>query len=309
MRSAIILTFSLTLPIINSHAQKIFYDKDNKVATPENGYYYVVKKQHYAEGDTVREYYCSTNSLKLIKIVNSAGITNGMCMSYYENGTVKVKGQYGQYRPVGKFTKWYSNGQIKMEQAFGAEDEPDQILNYWDSLGTQLVKDGDGYCDCVLDIIGFSESRERGKVEDGLRDSVWTGYRKSGEKYFDELYQMGKLIDGVSYDSVGRDYSYKEIQQMAKPLNGMEFFYQQIARNIKYPAKARRHGIEGKVFVEFILQKDGAITNVKTIKGIGGGCDEAAEEVIRLSPKWTPGRQRGQLVRQKMVLPINFKLG
>ena len=65
-------------------------------------------------------------------------------------------------------------------------------------------------------------------------------------------------------------------------------------------------GIGGRVFVEFIVEKDGSITNVRTLKGIGAGCDEEAVRVVGMAPKWNPGKQRGKAVRQKMVLPIIF---
>ncbi len=68
-------------------------------------------------------------------------------------------------------------------------------------------------------------------------------------------------------------------------------------------------GIEGKVFVEFVVDKDGTITNVKAIKGIGAGCDEEAKRVIEGAPKWSPGKQRGRPVKVRMILPITFKLG
>jgi len=67
-------------------------------------------------------------------------------------------------------------------------------------------------------------------------------------------------------------------------------------------------GIEGKVFVEFVIEKDGSITDVKAIKGIGAGCDEEAVRILQSAPNWKPGKQRGKPVRQKMVLPISFKL-
>jgi len=99
------------------------------------------------------------------------------------------------------------------------------------------------------------------------------------------------------------------VEETAAPIGGMSAFYEYVAKKIKYPAQAKRMGIEGKVFVEFVIEKDGTITDVKAIKGIGGGCDQEAERILAAAPKWKPGKQRGKPVRQKMVLPINFKLG
>lgn len=89
---------------------------------------------------------------------------------------------------------------------------------------------------------------------------------------------------------------------------GLDAFYRYVSEKIKYPTQARRIETQGKVFVEFVINRDGSITDVKAIKRIGGGCDEEAERVIKSSPKWNPGKQRGKPVRQKMVLPVTFKL-
>lgn len=89
---------------------------------------------------------------------------------------------------------------------------------------------------------------------------------------------------------------------------GLGAFYKYVSDEVKYPAQARRIEREGKVFVEFVINRDGSVTDIKVIKGIGAGCDEEAIRVIQKSPKWTPGKQRGKPVRQRMVLPINFQL-
>jgi periplasmic protein TonB len=99
------------------------------------------------------------------------------------------------------------------------------------------------------------------------------------------------------------------VEDQPQPKGGMAAFYEYVGKNLKYPAQARRMGIEGKVFVEFVVDKDGTITDVKAIKGIGAGCDEEAIRVIQLAPKWSPGKQRGRPVKVRMILPITFKLG
>jgi protein TonB len=99
------------------------------------------------------------------------------------------------------------------------------------------------------------------------------------------------------------------VEETATPQGGMQAFYEFVGKKLKYPAQARRMNIEGKVFVEFVVNRDGSIVDVKAIKGIGAGCDEEAVRVIQSAPAWKPGKQRGKPVRQRMVLPITFKLG
>ena len=78
--------------------------------------------------------------------------------------------------------------------------------------------------------------------------------------------------------------------------------------NVAYPKEAIEAGIEGKVFVEFYIEKDGTVCDAKVLRGIGYGCDEEALRVIGLMPKWCPGKQRGKAVRVRYTLPVNFKL-
>lgn len=99
------------------------------------------------------------------------------------------------------------------------------------------------------------------------------------------------------------------VEDQPAPQGGMGAFYQYVAKKLKYPNQARRMGIEGKVFVQFVVDKDGTITDVQAVKGIGAGCDEEAVRVISSSPKWKPGKQRGRPVKVRMILPITFKLG
>lgn len=89
---------------------------------------------------------------------------------------------------------------------------------------------------------------------------------------------------------------------------GPEKFLQYIAKNIKYPAQAKRMGIQGKVFLEFVIDREGKIVDVKVLKGIGAGCDTEAKRVISSAPDWSPGKQRAEPVRVRMIIPINFTL-
>jgi TonB family protein len=122
----------------------------------------------------------------------------------------------------------------------------------------------------------------------------------------------------IQYNSVARKIAeaskdandvFTIVDDTAQPANGLAEFYEHVGKKVKYPTEARKLGIEGKVFVEFVVQTDGSISNVKAVKGIGAGCDEIAEEVVRTSPsKWIPGKHGGVPVKQRVVLPITFKL-
>jgi len=77
---------------------------------------------------------------------------------------------------------------------------------------------------------------------------------------------------------------------------------------VRYPLEARQKGVEGAVHVQFIVERDGSVSDVKAIKGIGSGCDKEAVRVLKGVPAFKPGSQRGRTVRVQMVMPINFRL-
>ena len=91
-------------------------------------------------------------------------------------------------------------------------------------------------------------------------------------------------------------------------MGGTNELYKFLGNNIKYPAEAKTAEISGRVFLSFIVEKDGEVTNVKLLRGIGHGCDEEAIRVVESMPKWVPGKQKGKNVRVAYTLPIRYKL-
>lgn len=89
---------------------------------------------------------------------------------------------------------------------------------------------------------------------------------------------------------------------------GQEGLNEFLGNNLEYPQLAKEQGIQGKVWISFIVYKTGEVGNVKIEKGIGGGCDEEAVRVVKKMPNWKPGLQDGKPVTVKFRFPINFTL-
>ena len=89
---------------------------------------------------------------------------------------------------------------------------------------------------------------------------------------------------------------------------GMEALYKYLGENIKYPSIAKENNITGKVYVTFVVEKDGSIANPRILRDIGGGCGQEAIRVIKSMPKWKAGKQRGKPVRVQFNLPVSFNL-
>lgn len=115
-------------------------------------------------------------------------------------------------------------------------------------------------------------------------------------------------VVGANEDKTEKEEVFTFAEEMPSFPGGDEELYAYIAQNIQYPEIAKKAGTEGKVIVEFTVGKDGRVSNVKVIKGIGAGCDEEAVRVIRSMPKWNPGKQNGVAVPVRITVPIQFKL-
>ncbi len=81
-----------------------------------------------------------------------------------------------------------------------------------------------------------------------------------------------------------------------------------IQQNLKYPVIAQENGISGRVYVSFVVDRDGSLTNVQVVRGVDPSLDKEAVRVVKSSPKWTPGKQRGRAVRVSFTFPIVFQL-
>lgn len=129
-----------------------------------------------------------------------------------------------------------------------------------------------------------------------------------------------KLTDDIPTKSVKKTEAYKPemkpnadgiyqiVEEMPQFPGGEKALMEYIAKNLTYPQEARDKGVEGRVFIGMVIEKDGSVNEVKVLRGIGGGCDEEAVRVIKALPKWKPGKMKGEPVRVSYLMPINFKL-
>ena len=136
---------------------------------------------------------------------------------------------------------------------------------------------------------------------------MMVGCKPAGEKTVNQEEDMS--VVNVTVDEVDNDETVFNVVEVDPEFpGGMEALYKYLSENIRYPEQAKNEKIQGRVFISFVVEKDGSITDAKVIRGIGGGCDEEGLRVVNAMPKWTPGKQLGKAVRVQFNLPINFKL-
>lgn len=134
----------------------------------------------------------------------------------------------------------------------------------------------------------------------------------SQEDGFDNELRKPQIVENSPDSVIVEEDVEQEIFQIVEEMptfpGGEAKLMEYIGQNIQYPQSAIETGVQGRVFVGFVVETDGSISNVKTLRGIGGGCDEEAERVVKSMPKWKPGRHHDENVRVSYMIPVNFKL-
>jgi protein TonB len=125
----------------------------------------------------------------------------------------------------------------------------------------------------------------------------------------DETTEIEEYIPiDVEEEEVVEAQIFTVVESMPQYPGGESKLYNFLNTKIKYPVMAKESGIQGKVYITFVVERDGSITDVRILRGIGGGCDEEAIRVVSSMPKWKPGKQRGKPVRVQYNLPVRFTL-
>jgi len=147
------------------------------------------------------------------------------------------------------------------------------------------------------------EEEEMPTIEEIKQNEVGpTEVQGTGEVVFDE--PVAEVVEETNDE----DVIFTIVEQSAEFPGGLEAMARFLQKNMKYPAVARRMGVEGTVFVSFVIDREGIISDIKVVKGISAECDKEASRVISTMPPWKPGKQNGKAVKCRFVLPVKFKL-
>jgi len=123
-----------------------------------------------------------------------------------------------------------------------------------------------------------------------------------------EVKEFTPVVVVQEEEEISEEVIFTVVEDQPSYPGGEEARIRYLQENLRYPQMAREAGIQGTVFVTFVVERDGSVTDVRILRGIGGGCDEEAVRVVQNMPRWNPGRQRGQPVRVQFNMPIRFVL-
>jgi len=260
---------------------------------------------------------------------------SGSINSYYENGTPREIIKLKENLIEGLTQIYFSDGQLHRTTIY-AESTPKTKLKCYNQKGIEiyggLLQDGNG------DVVSYYIPNKRTKdtlvvksiehYKNNFLDGEALYIRSSGKAQRKGFYSKGKKRGTwVSYGKLGkflrtREYyneklnpknqewivsSIEEVTTAVFP-GGEEKMYRFIGGSIVYPIEAKKKGISGRVFVEFLVQTTGEVTDIRILSGIGGGCDEEVIKVIKMMPRWNPGLQDGIPAKEAYRIPVKFTL-
>ena len=316
-----VLPFLLVFSQVSAQRQNVYFIKNSgeHVDVKDSADYIRIVSEPDS-GSTlynVKEYYKNGKRKLIGKSSTIDPITlEGQAASFYLSGKRNEVCNYEKGQYVGDYFKYYPNGVLYIQKQYKSLPVKQGTTPYTtelviannDSTGKQLVVDGSGqyvgYSNDFKDVI------ETGQIKAGVRDGQWqgnNGYKKNLISYTEE-YRDGKFVSGQSVDASNKVVNYVVEAVEPVPKGGMQAFYQYLGNNIQYPYEARKNNVQGKVFIRFVVEKDGTITDAKILLSPNSELGAEALRVVSESPKWIPGLQYGRLVRVQYTVPVNFAL-
>jgi TonB family protein len=227
----------------------------------------------------VRDYYIS-GELEMVAECNNITpriVKDGKVTNYHKNGKIREEGFYKLNTRTGLFKTYYESGTLKSEISY--DNTKQTYFGYWRENGESLLDHGNGH---VSELIKNSFHHKE------VVDSV--------------------VVNHYSIKEGTTDTVYLFLDKQPEYSGGYEFLMRDIQANMYYPRDARRAGIEGTVYVTFVIDKEGKVTDTEVLKGIDPECDQIARRAVTKLKPWIPGMVRDKPVCVRFNLPIKFRL-
>ncbi|GGA83704.1 hypothetical protein GCM10008015_25690 [Flavobacterium palustre] len=301
-----LLFISVALFAQNNGNKTILLDS-LRIPTTDKNYAYIRIVEDYKSTQnlyTVSEYYKSGKlSMKAFTKNKDNLKLEGLRVDYYENGNKKQESNYIDNNLNGKELQWYENGNKKSEKEITWDDQNKntitKIIQFWNKDGQQTIIDSNGQYETTEENL-----YEKGEIKNGHKQGVWEGKNLKENYSFSEVYNEGKFISGISTDTNNNKLPYKELMTKPTPAKGIPHFYQHIGRNYKTP---KTQGLSGKVYLSFVVDKDGSLTDFRILRDLGYGTGVEGIRVIASYGNWIPGKMRGMPAKVSFSIPISIK--
>lgn len=292
--------------------------RKNNASGSTRGITYTVGNQNYQQQWEGNVFLLNEAGTILDQTLYREGKRVGSAIRYHTNGSIAEKSDELDEKIASMM--WYPNGQIRQIRTISKvklmeQSDPELVTAFWDSTGHQKVVEGNGQVTYQNQVPSNSDTTrntlfvEQGLYENGVKQGTWTGRYVDGSYFYEETYDKGGLKAGKARSAGADTVRYTAMLQQPEFPGGMKGLGQFLSQNLSYPVSAQKAGAQGQVFVSFVVCTDGTLCDYEVLKSVQSDLDREAVRVVqKMSGKWTPGAQRGQKVRVKYNLPINFHL-
>lgn len=321
-RWAICLSFIFSGSLLKAQETIVTYVKKNGGHTAHKdsaAYTSILRMTPNEEGLYALNDYYPNGTLKRhgwVKDVNPQRLRfEGVVETYYDNGELETVTRYADARQIDTAERYYRNGVLRerevylnpIEEKINSQLKIDlnkRLVYYADSTGNVQVRDGNG----EAEITYAGGDIERGRYTGGLREGRWEGTFRKARYQFEEWYENGEVIRGISTDSLGKQYPYEQWRVQPEYPNGIQNLRQFIGKNYRYPKNAIQAKAKGQLVIRFVVDTTGIPTEFEVVNDMGYGTAHAAINVIKKAQRWSPGYERGIPARVKYTLPIRLDL-
>ncbi len=286
-----------------------------------------IKKIHEYQADAVAIKSCDVDQYSSI-LISSTLKTSGLVLaSSFHDGLI-LKRLKAMKQQAKKISLWKLGALsalcVSLIIVFACSEETDREIKELGSQSNTIafeqlpaamqkdladIKDGLSFLKLeVLDEKKISDIKELKDLDPNLIYSINVQKDETNKTIYLAIKKDAANFDYLSDKAKMDGDVFTIVESQPEFEGGISGFRGYVAKAIKYPLEARNKGVEGRVDVQFVVEKDGSLSEVKAINGIGAGCDEEAVKVVQNSPRFKPGTQNGKPVRVRMVVPIMFQL-
>ena len=252
-------------------------------------------------------------------IAYNSDVKVGREIKYYSNGIVAYKGLIKNWNSssssnIGTWQYFRANGQREKDIKYLLDIDKQQTIElYWaqyNDAGQKILANGTGMWRDTTCTLGYKANCmvETGALRNGFKFGEWKNIYVDGKPYTIIQYDSSKVVSGVSYDAQGTAYDFTQIEEFPEFPGGDIEMIRFLSANVVYPRKELENDIQGTVYIRFLVNGKGYPTNIEILKGVSPGIDKEALRVVRLLPRFKPGKQLGQPVSVYYGLPMVFKL-
>lgn len=322
MKYLLSFTLTLTCLMFSSFAQKkqnvYFFKNDGKQVTvpdsadfvriirePDSGSVYYDLVEYYPNSKVKREGSLSAYTPRLV--------FEGKLTSYFETGIIKSIMNYKSNKLDGEYIYKYVNGTLYESRFYytsfkeGNKEKLEyKTIQVGDSLGRKFLDDdGTG----TVNIVWPKGNKDNGNYVNGLKEGTWKEYIAKTKITYEDQYKNGVFVKGKCILENGESTTYNSLGAILPTFKGgMTAFSDFLSDNLIYPKEAVKLQEEGKVYLNFKIDVDGSLKDIRVSKSVSFLLDQEALRVMKLSPNWEPSMQKGRKISVTYTIPITFQL-